>query len=396
MNLPTIHPFPARMAPEIALNALCDRRPGSIVLDPMSGSGTTLRMASENGLTSKGFDLDPLAILISQVWNTPVLYSKVEYLGQQLLETSQYETNAILPWVDDETDKFLKFWFAEPQRNILTRIASVLQKWNEPEADVLRVALSRLIITKKRGASLAWDVSHGKPHKVRFENDFDIWSEFPKAVKAVCRNLPTSSALGTVIVERGDARRLNIVEDNSIDFILTSPPYLHAVDYMRGHRLSLVWLGWSLNELRKIRSKTIGVEIQNNGEGKSELIGLLHNVATPESLLVKQWKTLERYGLDLWAVCEEMYRTLKPNGEAMVVIADSYVRGNLVRNTQLFKNAARIAGLQLISEHERQILASRRYLPPPSLANGNDLSKRMKTEAYPIPTTLNRIHDLYQ
>lgn len=381
MKLSTIHPFPARMAPEIALKALCDKKQGDLVLDPMSGSGTTLRMAAENGLTCKGFDLDPLAILIAQAWNTRVSSTKVQQLGQQLLETAQSEVDAILPWVDDETDSFQRFWFAEPQRNALARMASVLHTWSEPEADVLRVALSRLIITKKRGASLAWDVSHGKPHKVRIENDFDIWAEFPKTVQAVCRNLPTATTFGKVAVTPGDARHLSSVEEDSIDFILTSPPYLHAVDYMRGHRLSLVWLGWSLKELREIRSKTIGVEIQNGSCGTAVLNDLLRGVATPESLLSRQWKTLERYGLDLWAVCGEMHRTLKLNGEAMVVIADSYVRGSLVRNTQLFKNAARIAGLQLISEHERQILASRRYLPPPSLADGNDLGKRMKTEA---------------
>lgn len=381
MNLPTIHPFPARMAPDIALNALRSIKRGSIVLDPMSGSGTTLRMASENGLTSKGFDLDPLAILIAQVWNTPISSTTVEQLGRQLLETAQSNTTTTLPWVDDETDGFQRFWFAEPQRNALNKIASVLQTWNEPEADVLRVALSRLIITKKRGASLGWDVSHGKPHKVRTENDFDIWVEFPNSVRAVCRNLPGTTDFEKVTVAPGDARELSDVEADSIDFILTSPPYLHAVDYMRGHRLSLVWLGWSLKALRHIRSKTIGVEIQNKSENEAVLLDLLHNVVTLESLMPRHQKTLEHYGLDLCAVCKEMHRTLRPKGEAMIVIADSYVRGNLVRNTQLFKNAARIAGLKLISEYERQILASRRYLPPPSLANGNDLSKRMKTEA---------------
>jgi len=381
MTLPTIHPFPARMAPEIALNALRNRKQGSLVLDPMSGSGTTLRMASENGLTSKGFDLDPLAILIARVWNTPISSSNIERLGQELLETAQSENTATLPWVDDETDGFQRFWFAESQRDTLTRVASVLQKWKEPEADVLRVALSRLIITKKRGASLAWDVSHGKPHKVRAENDFDIWAEFPKAVRAVCRNLPTATTFGKVAVAPGDARQLGSVETNSIDFILTSPPYLHAVDYMRGHRLSLVWFGWSLKNLREIRRNTIGVEIQNICDSTTVLNELLLGVSAPESLLPRQWKTLERYALDLIAVCGEMHRTLRPKGEAMVVIADSYVRGSLVRNTQLFKNAARIAGLRLVSEHERQILASRRYLPPPSLADENDLGKRMKTES---------------
>ncbi len=62
-----IHPFPARMAPDLAISELTSLKRGSVVLDPMAGSGTVLRQASENGLTAIGFDVDPMAVLISRV-----------------------------------------------------------------------------------------------------------------------------------------------------------------------------------------------------------------------------------------------------------------------------------------------------------------------------------------
>ena len=43
--------------------------------------------------------------------------------------------------------------------------------------DCLWLALSRIIVTKHVGATLAWDVSHSRPHKVRTENDFDVLSQ---------------------------------------------------------------------------------------------------------------------------------------------------------------------------------------------------------------------------
>ena len=49
-------------------------------------------------------------------------------------------------------------------------------------------------------------------------------------------------------------------DDESIDMVITSPPYLNAIDYLRGHRLSLVWLGHQLSGLRMIRSGSVGAE----------------------------------------------------------------------------------------------------------------------------------------
>lgn len=66
--IPPVHPFPARMAPEIAFRRLRRLPPGSVILDPMAGSGTVLRHATELGHKAIGFDLDPLAVLMTQVW----------------------------------------------------------------------------------------------------------------------------------------------------------------------------------------------------------------------------------------------------------------------------------------------------------------------------------------
>src|SRR2546423_8142009 len=62
-----VHPFPARMAPEIALDKidlLTD--PGATVLDPMCGSGTVVRLAAEHERVGIGVDLDPLAVIITR------------------------------------------------------------------------------------------------------------------------------------------------------------------------------------------------------------------------------------------------------------------------------------------------------------------------------------------
>src|SRR2546426_6551824 len=65
-----VHPFPARMAPGIALDVLSDAEKPIRVLDPMMGSGTVLAVARAKGHHAIGVDIDPLAVLISRVWTT--------------------------------------------------------------------------------------------------------------------------------------------------------------------------------------------------------------------------------------------------------------------------------------------------------------------------------------
>ena len=63
-----IHPFPARMAPDLAKEKLACFPRGSRILDPMCGSGTTLRHAINAGHNAVGWDIDPLAVKMSRTW----------------------------------------------------------------------------------------------------------------------------------------------------------------------------------------------------------------------------------------------------------------------------------------------------------------------------------------
>src|SRR5262245_43991664 len=106
----SVHPFPARMGPDLAIERLKRITKPSVVLDPMAGSGTVLRHAAELGHHAVGRDLDPLAILMAKVWTTPVDRKLVERKHTKLLKLVQ-KTNADqpLPWIDNdiETSEFV-------------------------------------------------------------------------------------------------------------------------------------------------------------------------------------------------------------------------------------------------------------------------------------------------
>lgn len=377
------------MAPELALEKLNELPSTCTVLDPMAGSGTVLRQATGLGHRAIGFDMDPLAVLMTRVWTTAVgdsLVAKVAGKVSALVDALAPE-DARLPWIDEdaETMAFVDFWFAEPQKSELRRIAHVLDQLGaeatSPEEkltlDVLRIALSRLIITKDKGASLARDVSHSRPHKVTDANDFAVRPMFERSINAVRKRLADAPPPGGATIGLGDTRSLAGLADSSVDAVLTSPPYLNAIDYMRGHRLSLVWLGHRLGDLRTIRSNSIGSERSpDRVDPNIELAAMRAAMSELGELPPKFARMVDRYVQDIRRMIAEIARVLRADGRATFVVGNSCLRGVFVRNSAAVAVAARFAGLTLIGETERPLPTQSRYLPMTSVP----LGKRMRTE----------------
>lgn len=378
-----IHPFPARMAPEIALAGLEDLPKEYIVLDPMSGSGMVLGTAAKLGLSAIGYDLDPLACLISKTNGTRVSEDRARHACGELLrncsETSPEQV--VLPWVDNETQRYIDFWFAPKQMEQLRVLSYLLVvqpfSTNKKIVDILKIAVSRLIVTKEPKASLARDTAHSRPHRTIVENEFDILAALPKSLNHVLKALKPGRISKNVRSYRGDARRIGRVSDSSIDCIVTSPPYLNAIDYMRGHRLSLVWLGHNISELRKIRSRSVGTEIVGDRRSVGELESFFE--ALSSDIDAKKRRILRRYYKDLCGLTNEAFRVLKPGRQATYVIGNSRIKGHEIKNSELLVEAAKQSGLHVIEQRMRDIPDNRRYMP---LANsgGSNLSNRMRTE----------------
>ena len=371
-----IHPFPARMAPELALDALDQAPPGAVVLDPMCGSGTVTRHAVERGHEAYGFDLDPLAVLLTRVACSHVSPQALSRAAARLVSEATRTTDRSLPWIDDdpETAAFVNYWFAEPQQLALRLLASRLIGKRGPVADALRVALSRTVITKDRGASLARDVSHSRPHRVRDENDYDVFGGFLSAASHIARLLdrPVNARAR---VRRRDARTLPPALTRKVDLIITSPPYLNAIDYLRGHRMSLVWFGHRVRGLRHTRSIAIGAERgPEAGQGTAFLPDL--NVMT---LPPRELSMLIRYSHDVQQFARQMEKVLKPGGRAVVVVGDSTLKGVLIENSAIVADAAERAGLKIVERRSRPLPPSSRYLPPPS-DGMSALNRRMRSE----------------
>lgn len=369
------------MAPDIATSVASRLSPGSRLLDPMCGSGTVLRAAVEAGQTAIGRDIDPLAVLMAKVWTAPLSIERVIHDSEVVIERAMEmnlgdKISDSLPWVDSETEDFIRFWFADDQIASLTRLAATLWKTRSSSRDALRLALSRIIITKDRGASLARDVSHSRPHRVAQESDFNVVSNFRRSVREVCRRMSAESLIGAAEVQRGDSRELQGIADASIDCVITSPPYLNALDYLRGHRLSLVWLGLTISQAREIRSSSIGAErgLKTDVIDEELYLSAADNVELP----TRERGYIRRYIRDARDVSTEICRVLRPGGRILLVVGNSNLRGVRVDNAQIYADALKNFKFDDLRMTVREIPASSRYLPPPS--GGAGINARMRTE----------------
>ncbi|MCI0446541.1 hypothetical protein L0152_25470, partial [bacterium] len=286
------HSFPAKFPPQLPrkfINALT--QPGEVVLDPMMGSGTTLLEAFLAGRRGIGCDIDPLALRITLVKGTALKTSLLQETGKMLIQQARksiQECRGILPdelekRFDSETRKFLNYWFApETQLELFVLIREIEKITNPYVRAFFELAFSAIIITKTGGVSFAFDLAHTRPHRAKAiitnshklvldENTANISPERLNLLTKTLRSPITEfekrfeGNLKEVITAIPEAIRPLITfgnaqslpwKDHTADLIVTSPPYAsNAIDYMRAHKFSLVWMKRTIDELSEKRKE---------------------------------------------------------------------------------------------------------------------------------------------
>ncbi len=188
-----------------------------------------------------GCDIDPLARLIASAKLVPVPGLKALEVGRgivaracQRLEGGKAALGAELDdRFDEKTREFIDYWFTEDTQLELVALLREVEALADP---VLRrffeVVFSSTIIAKPGGVSLARDLAHTRPHRVRDKKPKSAFAEFEKRLK---NNLvDRSEAKGGRHDIRAVPAQGTGLPDGSVDLVVTSPPYANnAIDYMR-------------------------------------------------------------------------------------------------------------------------------------------------------------------
>ncbi len=276
-----LHPYPAKLLLNIPLFFLnCHELggPGDTVLDPFCGSGTVLLEGLLRGRRVIGYDSNPLARLISK--------AKTTVLNPEALEAALEDVLASVPRRGEgapEGSLDLTRWYTPRVIAGLDRLATAIRRLpRNSETQFLQACFSSVV----RKVSLADPTVSVpvmlNPSKSSFgrkqQQTRREWLEAKQSAKPIeefksqvrtniARMAKLHEYLDTKPARprvRKDARQL--IEDERVDLVITSPPYGSAQKYVRSTSLSLQWLELSGPGLRTLERLSIGREHYNSDE----------------------------------------------------------------------------------------------------------------------------------
>jgi hypothetical protein len=261
---PNLHKYPATMLPQIGIEVFkeLDIKSGKL-LDPYCGSGSSFASGLECGLTEMhGFDINPLAVLISKARFTKVSVNKI-------IETKRELRNNIYEFLKDEKNvdtlkrpqiTNIDFWFSKQVINNLIVIKHFIEQiQNENVRRFFLIPFSETVrecsYTRNNEFKLfrmkSEDLLHFNPDVIgvylkKLEDTIFLYSNFysPKLGEKINVNVQYSTFQP---------------KDEYFDVVLTSPPYGDSrttVAYGQFSTLSNEWLG--IDYARKIDGMLMG------------------------------------------------------------------------------------------------------------------------------------------
>lgn len=356
-----IHTYPAKLLSNIPYYFLMteDFCPhGGIVLDPFCGTGTVLLEAALSGRQAWGADANPLAVLISKV--------KTTYISKEILLRSlstilnRAERSREMP----RMSSMIEGWFSDSTVTQLFRLQRSIEKIkNIKQKDFFLLCLSNLIRKVSYADPTIAVPVHLNPNRFAEGSErretatfrletlkaVDVYDKF----EGICRlnierinSLKGVKKINMAEVVSNDARHLTkhltdeeVIPDNTVDLILTSPPYAGAQKYIRASRLNLFWMGMTdAAEIRNIDGKNIGREDYHKKEyDKKYTTSIDAADRVLEELYCKGKKEraciVGNYLNEMKVALDESYRVLKPGGHMIIIIGNNTVCG-LSFNTQ--------------------------------------------------------------
>src|SRR5207302_10561240 len=141
---------------------------------------------------------------------------------------------------------------------------------------------------------------------------------------------------------------------------------------LRCSKFSLVWMGYNVDELRQIRSVSVGAEVSSDEALRAKWVRTLtKKLGLQPPLATRAHALFARYVWDMGSALAETSRVLRPGGRAVYVVGDSTSRGTFIPNSSVIVAAGERHGLRVVSRQSRALPANRRYLPPPKRKSSN-------------------------
>lgn len=371
-----MHPYKGKFHPKMVralLNYVFPKQVGR-VMDNFAGCGTLLVEATWMGLDNTGVEINPLSALMCNVKCSALTIPTSELkesidsflrdIGDALARKKQSSSSShAVPNPDNRKETF-----GEAKSSVSARLASL---FGDSTLDHVIVAhgLVKRVHDEKIREFLVIALSGTISDLARRRK-----GEFVEVLQARLKNLylrvcifeklnqVLKIRLGESRTYVADTRDMKMVESESIDAIVNSPPYSTALDYVKNDYPQLTLL--KLADVSQLEMNMIGsprfklypqsllTEVVNNAP---DYANLPQNAKDAVSTLIRGGRTKEalrsyRFFKDMNIALKEMYRVLRRPSKCAVVIGNNHYKMNgnyaVVKNDEVIKDMALMLGFR--------------------------------------------------
>jgi DNA modification methylase len=353
----------------------------NVVLDPFCGTGTTLVEAKLAGMKAVGLEGNPFPHLASTVktdWalEADILSSRTRQIADEaikILKSQGIDDN--FPF--EKEHKNLKTLSPEAEKLILTNSISPLplhktlvlfetlkQFENEPFYRHALLALGNALVYKISNLHFGPEVGVKSP-----KIDVPVISNWLLEIDKMVNDLRQVKGMSfpKAEVHLADARNLDVIEPNSVNAVITSPPYPNEKDYTRTTRLESVLFEFinskeELRELKKrlVRSNTRGIYKSDDDDKWVAEFPEIQRIA--EAIEKRRIELDKDSGFErMYARAAKLYfggmakhlsglrKVLRPGAQLAYVVGDqaSYLRV-MIRTGQILGDIAKSLGYELV------------------------------------------------
>lgn len=333
------------------------------IFDPFCGTGTTALSAAYHGHEGVTTDINPFLVWFAG--------AKLANYSASDLRKTQDAALAVIAEVRNQSGELaspppifnIERWWSEQALVFLRRLIGSIDSLTSagtPERNLLRIAFCRTLIEQSNAAFNHQSMSFKETTQLELALDIDRVSAFEEDMRFVLEGAATNP-IGTSSVHLADSRQEQQSVKGPFDLVITSPPYVNRMSYIRELRPYMYWLGFLENgrDAGELDWTAIGgtwgvATSRLNEWDRSEtcfestsLSSALTSIANTDN---KNGPLLSRYVAkyfdDMWSHFRGIVPKLADGAELHYIVGNSTFYGTLVSAEELYAEMLRELGFK--------------------------------------------------
>lgn len=350
-----IHSYPAKLLQQIPyffLNNTIFSKENDVVVDPFCGTGTVLLESSIANRNAVGVDVNPLAALIAKTKTTKAdisnIKNELEKIKQEYKVYKKSRKKYNIPKISNITS-----WYSPKNIRKLSKIKDIVSNINEQEIkEFFQVVFSlcckkfsysdpRISVPVRINAEKFPEghlLREAAIKNLKFIDKNEVFEFFIEQADKNLKRLANYQKVtmlnsSKIKVYNMDIKTIDsrIIKNETVQLILTSPPYVSAQKYIRASSLSLQWLEISDDTIPELDKQSVGRE----NFPKSKYLSFCTTGFKKIDVILKKIYEKNRlrafitytYLTEMEKSFKKFYNILKKDGYFVMVIGNNTIAG---------------------------------------------------------------------